>query len=64
MEFLITRGIIMLVLKYDLEMFDIDEVHKICEYIKKILPNELVIAIPKGCDLYRIDNQKKDFVDL
>ena len=54
----------MLVLKYDLEMVGIDEVHKICEYIKKILPSELVIAIPKGCDLYRIDNQKKDFVDL
>ena len=25
----------MLVLKYDLEMVDIDEVHKICECIKK-----------------------------
>lgn len=49
----------MLVFKYDLEIFSMEEANKIYENIKEKLPNELIIAIPKGCDLYRVDNQKK-----
>lgn len=50
----------MLVFKYDIELFDIDECNKMYNQLKKQLPYCDIVAIPKTCDLYELNiNQNK-----
>ena len=41
------------ILSFDLDKYDMDEVHDMFQAIKKVLPEEdILIAIPKHCDFY------------
>ena len=43
-----------LVMTFDMLEFDIDEINDIFQEIKKIIPNNKILAIPKGIELSTI----------
>ena len=40
-----------LIMTFDMLEFDIDEINSIFQEIKKIIPNNKILAIPKGIEL-------------
>lgn len=52
----------MLIFKYDLENFDIEECKNMVDKIKEIIYPEKIIAIPNTCDLYRLKDN--EFIEI